>query len=173
MTEEKYLPPLTFVLGGANSGKSKVAESLVTNCDLARTYIATAQAWDDEMRRKIADHKIQRGPDWTTVEAPIDLPQTLANVDEGVILIDCATMWLTNLILADREIDSDVRALLIALDTCRVPVVLVSNEVGQGIVPDNQMARDFVKIQGRFNQQLAAQADRVLFVTAGLTQVLK
>ena len=171
---EKSLPPLTVVLGGVSSGKSSVAEGLVIKSTLPRHYIATAQAFDDEMRAKIADHKIDRGPDWITHEAPLDVAQVLNSIPQGTcVLLDCATMWLTNVMMADAEINAATDELLSALRNCAAPVVVVSNEVGLGGVPANAMARRFARLQGGLNAQLAAQADSVLLVTAGLPQVLK
>jgi adenosylcobinamide kinase/adenosylcobinamide-phosphate guanylyltransferase len=168
------LQKLTLVLGGASSGKSTFAEGLVTATGRAPVYIATAEAWDTEMADKIARHRTARGPLWRTVEAPRDLPTALATVtrDEGV-LIDCATLWLTNLILAEADLTTAEDTLFTALATCPAPVVIVSNEVGQGIVPDNALARRFRTAQGGLNQRIAARADLVVAVMAGLPLVLK
>jgi adenosylcobinamide kinase / adenosylcobinamide-phosphate guanylyltransferase len=126
------------------------------------------------MRARIAAHRRDRGHDWTTVEAPLDLAGALgkATADE-VVLIDCATLWLTNHLLAEHDLDAEGTRLLAALSSCPAPVVIVSNEVGWGIVPDNALARRFRDAQGRLNQQLAAQADLVIGVMAGLPMVLK
>lgn len=168
------LQTLTLVLGGAASGKSAFAEALVTATGLARVYIATAQPFDDEMRTKAERHRAQRGPDWRTVEEPRDLPAALSTVTGAeAVLIDCATLWLTNLILAETDPETATGALIAALDRCPAPVVVVSNEVGQGIVPDNALARSFRNAQGALNQRLAARADRVVAVMAGLPLVLK
>ena len=170
-----FLPPrLGLVVGGARSGKSGLAERLVTATSRPRRYIATAEAWDDEMRDRIARHRADRGADWTTVEAPLDLTAALAAVpaDEAV-LIDCATLWLSNHLLADHDLEAESDRLRAALRSCPAPVVLVSNEVGWGIVPDNALARAFRDAQGRLNQQIAAEADLVLGVMAGLPMVLK
>jgi adenosylcobinamide kinase/adenosylcobinamide-phosphate guanylyltransferase len=171
------MPPLenlTLVLGGASSGKSAHGEALVTATGRPRVYIATAEAWDAEMEARIAAHRAARGPAWRTIEAPRDLPAALATVtrDEAV-LIDCATLWLTNLILADADLPAAETALLSALATCPAPVVIVSNEVGQGIVPDTALGRRFRTAQGGLNQRLAARAARVVAVMAGLPLVLK
>jgi adenosylcobinamide kinase / adenosylcobinamide-phosphate guanylyltransferase len=168
------LPALTLVIGGARSGKSTFAERLITATARHRRYIATAEAWDDEMRARIARHQTDRGPAWTTVEAPLDLGPALsaARPDEAV-LIDCATLWLTNHLLADHDLDQQTAALLTALNTCAAPVVIVTNETGWGIVPDNALARRFRDAQGRLNQALAAQAQLVVTVIAGLPLALK
>ncbi len=168
------LPPLTLVVGGARSGKSRFAEGLVAATGRHRRYIATAEAWDDEMRARIAQHQADRAEGWETVEAPLDLPAALAGArgDEAV-LIDCATLWLTNHLLADHDIPAQTGALITALAACPAPVVIVSNEVGSGIVPENELARRFRDEQGRLNQRLAAAAGLVVTVIAGLPMVLK
>lgn len=168
------LPPLTLVVGGARSGKSAFAEGLVTGSGRPRRYIATAEAWDDEMRARIARHRADRGADWTTVEAPLDLTAALSDARaEEVVLVDCATLWLTNHLLADHDLTAEGTALLAALAACPAPVVIVSNETGWGIVPDNALARRFRDEQGRLNQRLAAQAALVVTVIAGLPLALK
>jgi adenosylcobinamide kinase / adenosylcobinamide-phosphate guanylyltransferase len=165
---------LTLVIGGARSGKSRFAEGLVLASGGAPRYIATAEAWDDEMRARIAQHRADRGAGWTTVEAPLNLAAALGDARQGeVVLVDCATLWLTNHMLADHDLDHECGALIAAALVCPAPVVIVSNEVGQGIVPDNALARRFRDAQGRLNQQLAAKADRVIVVIAGLPLVLK
>jgi len=168
------LPPLTLVIGGARSGKSAFAERLLTQSARPRRYIATAEAWDDEMRARIAQHRRDRGTDWTTIEAPLDLVAALAETrpDEAV-LVDCATLWLTNHLLADHDLESETARLLAALSACPAPVVIVSNETGWGIVPENPLARRFRDEQGRLNQRLAAASTLVVTVIAGLPMVLK
>ncbi|KAA9010458.1 bifunctional adenosylcobinamide kinase/adenosylcobinamide-phosphate guanylyltransferase [Histidinibacterium aquaticum] len=168
------LQRLTLVLGGAASGKSSFAEKLVTESGGAPIYVATAQAFDAEMAEKIAAHRESRGDGWMTVEAPRDLAAALSEVEPGsVVLLDCATMWLTNRLLADAPLDTAGEELLGAVAGCRAPVVVVSNEVGQGIVPEHAMSRAFREAQGRLNQQVAADADLVVAVMAGLPLVLK
>ena len=168
------LPALSLVVGGARSGKSAFAEGLVTGSGRPRRYIATAEAWDDEMRARIAQHQTDRGADWTTVEAPLDLAAALSEARaEEVVLIDCATLWLTNHLLADHDLQAEGDRLLAALSACPAPVVIVSNETGWGIVPDNALARRFRDAQGRLNQRFATQADLVVTVIAGLPLVLK
>lgn len=175
MPDEIFLlSPLSLVIGGARSGKSGLAERLVTGTGLTRRYIATAEAWDDEMRDRIARHREDRGAGWITVEAPLDLPAALAEaLADEVVLIDCATLWLTNHLLAEHDLEAETTALLAALKTCKAPVVIVSNEVGWGIVPENALARRFRDAQGRLNQRIAAQAGLVVGVMAGLPMVLK
>jgi len=170
----RILPQLSLVLGGARSGKSRLAERLVTETALPRHYIATADPWDDEMRARIAQHQADRGADWTTWAAPRDVAGVLAQIGPGqIVLLDCATLWLTNHLLADADLLSQSDALLTALVACVSPVIVVSNEVGWGIVPENALARAFRDHQGRLNQQIAAQADLVVAVIAGLPMVLK
>ncbi len=163
-----------LILGGARSGKSSAAEKLVTLRGKPRIYIATAETWDDEMRDRVARHRADRGAGWLTVEAPLDLAGALGRVDpDAAVLVDCATLWLTNHLLADHDLDAEAAQLAVAIAACPAPVALVSNEVGWGIVPDNALARRFRDAQGRLNQQMAAQADLVLGVMAGLPLVLK
>ena len=163
-----------LVLGGASSGKSAFAERLVSGLERPRAYIATAEAWDDEMRDRIARHREQRGPGWRTVEAPRDLAGALGRVPAGeAVLVDCATLWLSNRMLADDDLEAAEAELLAGLAACPAPVVVVSNEVGFGIVPDTPLGRRFREAQGRLNQSLAAQADLVVLVAAGLPLALK
>jgi adenosylcobinamide kinase/adenosylcobinamide-phosphate guanylyltransferase len=169
------LPALTLILGGARSGKSRHAEALVTALPPPWHYVATAQAYDEEMRERIALHRERRGEGWQTHEAPIEVPECLAKlgVAAAPILVDCLTLWLTNIMLGERDVTAAARALEAALGEARAPVVLVSNEVGLGIVPDNALARRFRDEAGRLHQRLAARADRVLFMVAGLPMVVK
>lgn len=164
---------VTLVLGGARSGKSALAERLVLAAGPAPVYIATAEAWDDEMRSRIAAHKAQRdGQGWRTIEAPLDLPGALATVGDAPVLVDCLTLWLTNLMLGGHDIEAATKGLMVALDRPAL-TVLVANEVGLGIVPDNALARRFRDAAGRLNQQVAERADTVVFTAAGLPLVLK
>jgi len=168
------LPRLTLVLGGARSGKSSYAEALVRDAGRGCVYIATAQAFDDEMRDRIARHRADRPADWTTIEAPLDLVQAIGALPANrPVLVDCLTLWLSNTMLAERDVEAACDALLQALARAAPPVVCVSNEVGLGIVPDNALARRFRDAQGTLNQRIAAQADRVVLLTAGLPLVLK
>jgi len=168
------LPDLSLVLGGAASGKSAFAEDLVLRGSDNPVYIATAQVFDDEMAQKVAHHRKTRGTNWTTVEEPIDLAGALAQAKAGQpVLIDCATLWLTNLILGEYDITPHCEALMDAIAARNGPVVIVSNEVGQGIVPENALARKFRNAQGQMNQTLAARADLVVAVMAGLPMTLK
>ena len=165
---------LTLVLGGARSGKSRHAEALARATGLPCRYIATAQAFDAEMTARIARHRADRGPDWRLVEAPLDLCGALSDVVPAeAVLVECATLWLSNHLLAGHDLDAQTQALLAALAGCKGPVIVVSNEVGWSVVPDNALARAFTDAQGRLNQALAAQAARVVLVVAGLPMALK
>ena len=164
---------LTFVLGGARSGKSRYAEALVTANSGPWTYIATAQAFDAEMQARIAQHRDERLPGWHTVEAPVEMPAALGRAGAAPVLVDCLTLWLSNLMLGDMDLPGAVAALMTALDGRTAPTVLVSNEVGLGIVPDNALARAFRDEAGRLHQQVAARADRVVLVVAGLPLIVK
>ncbi|WP_342455915.1 bifunctional adenosylcobinamide kinase/adenosylcobinamide-phosphate guanylyltransferase [Phaeobacter gallaeciensis] len=165
---------VTFILGGAASGKSAFAESLCFSSGKPKAYWATSQIFDDEMREKVAKHLAQRGADWTTHEEPFDAAKALGALVEGQIcLIDCATMWLTNHLLADHDLEAETETLLQAIDACRAEIVIVSNETGLGIVPETALARRFREAQGRLNIAIAARAQTVVQVTAGLPLVLK
>lgn len=169
------LPRLTLVLGGARSGKSRHAEALVTALPAPWRYVATAQAFDSEMEERIALHRARRGAGWTTLDCPLDLPEVLAELGQtdAPVLVDCLTLWVTNLILGERDVRAAGAALAAAIAGGRAPVVLVSNEVGLGIVPDNALARRFRDEAGALHQNLAARADRVLFMVAGLPMTVK
>ncbi|MBF0130863.1 MAG: bifunctional adenosylcobinamide kinase/adenosylcobinamide-phosphate guanylyltransferase [Alphaproteobacteria bacterium] len=168
------LPPLTLVLGGTRSGKSAHAESLAVLPGVESTYLATASAGDGEMAERIRRHQERRGTSWRTVEEPVDLPGVLRNCPPGApILIDCLTLWLSNLLLAGRDPAAEAEALLDALRAPPGPVIAVASEVGLGIVPENALARLFRDHAGLLNQRVAGLADRVVFVAAGLPLVLK
>ncbi len=161
----------TLVLGGARSGKSRYAESLFDGLS-PRTYLATGQAFDDEMRERIAAHQAAR-QDWTTLEAPIAMPEALLDAPDTPILVDCLTLWLSNLLLAERDPAPAFDALDRALAARSGLTVLVSNEVGLGIVPDNALARRFRDEAGRLHQRLAAGAESVMLLIAGLPLKVK
>ena len=161
---------VTLVLGGARSGKSAWAEALVRQEPPPWTYLATAEAWDDEMRARIAAHRATRTAAWRTADVPFDLPDALAR-EPGPVLVDCLTLWVSNHLCAGREVPAD--ALLDALKRRRAPTVLVSNEVGLGMVPDNALARRFRDEAGRLHQLVGAHADRVVLMVAGLPVAVK
>ena len=167
-------PPLTLVLGGARSGKSAYAETLLADLPEA-IYLATAQAGDAEMAERIRTHRLRRGAAWATVEEPLDLAGALTlHCRAGrPLLVDCLTLWLTNVLLADLDVDAAIDRLLSTLPGLPGPLVMVANEVGLGIVPDNALARAFRDHAGRLNRKVAALAGRVVFVAAGLPLVLK
>ncbi len=165
---------ITLVLGGQRSGKSHYAEQLV-EAQGSGFYLATAQAFDTEMKERIQTHKQRRGDLWQTCEEPMAVAEIIIRESRPTrpILLDCLTLWLSNLMLAERDVDRELEGLLEALRQARGPVVLVSNEVGQGIIPDNALARQFVDCAGRMNRLVAEASDRVIFMTAGLPQILK
>lgn len=165
-----------LVLGGARSGKSRFAENYVTETGLARHYLATGRAWDDEMRARIDQHKEDRGPLWTTVEEPLDIVSALSAMDDPghVVLIDCLTLWVTNLMMEEgRDFRAEFSALAAHAAAARARLVFVSNEVGLGIVPENRMAREFRDHAGRLHQMIAEVAREVYFVAAGLPLKMK
>lgn len=164
-----------LILGGARSGKSRYAQSLAEAFDGALLYIATGEAHDAEMAERISRHRSDRGPRWTTQEVPLALPAAIAASSSAgrLLLIDCLTLWASNLMHADRDIEAETSGLVEALDKAAGPIILVSNEVGLGIVPDNALARRFRDAAGRLNQAVAAAAAQVSFVAAGLPLCLK
>jgi adenosylcobinamide kinase/adenosylcobinamide-phosphate guanylyltransferase len=164
------LAPLTLVLGGARSGKSRHAEALVTSRPPPWRYVATAQALDAEMAERIALHRERRDKGWETHEAPLALAECIARlgVQPAPILVDCLTLWLTNLMLGEHDMAAAAAGLEAALEGAVAPIVLVANEVGLGIVPENALARRFRDEAGRLNQRLAARAAQVIFMVAGL-----
>jgi adenosylcobinamide kinase/adenosylcobinamide-phosphate guanylyltransferase len=168
------LPPLSLVLGGARSGKSAYAENLLED-ERQPVYVATATASDAEMTARIEHHRQRRGARWLTIEEPLDLPGALRmHARPGrAVLVDCLTLWLSNLMLADADFESCTVALLETLPSLAAPVVFVANEVGCGIVPDNALARRFRDHAGWLNQRLATRCHRVVFLVAGLSMVLK
>jgi adenosyl cobinamide kinase/adenosyl cobinamide phosphate guanylyltransferase len=164
---------LTFVLGGARSGKSRYAEGLIGALPPPWFYLATATAGDDEMAARIAAHRARRSPPWHTIEAPRDLTGALVARGHAAALVDCLTLWLSNLMLAEADVEAEIDRLERVLQATAAPVVLVANEVGLGIVPDHPLGRRFRDWQGLLNQRMAARADRVVLMVAGLPLVLK
>lgn len=168
---------LTLVLGGARSGKSRFAEKLAADSGRQKMYLATSQALDDEMVKRIEKHRQDRGDGWKLLEEPLELASSLGDYSQAdkVILVDCLTLWLSNLMMANRDVEkmSDVLTDTLHGFSDTSQVILVSNEVGQGIVPIEKMSRDFRDHAGRLHQKLAQVCGHVWFVTAGLPQKLK
>ena len=172
-----------LVLGGARSGKSRYAEQRVMEVPSPWTYLATAQAFDDEMVRRIADHRARRSTDWQTVECPFDLATAVAThaIAGRAVLVDCLTLWLSNLLIGGTDIDADVDAdvdagidrLVESVTAASGLLVLVSNEVGLGIVPDNALARRFRDQTGWLHQRLATLCDEVVLMVAGIPMRVK
>ena len=163
-----------LITGGARSGKSKRAETRTRAFPGQPVYVATAEALDGEMEARIANHRARRGTDWIEREVPLDLvPALIATDGGGARLVDCLTLWLSNLMHAERDWEREVEKLAAALPRLESPVVFVTNEVGLGIVPDNALARSFRDAAGIMNQTIAAAADEVEFVVAGLPMKLK
>jgi adenosylcobinamide kinase / adenosylcobinamide-phosphate guanylyltransferase len=167
------IPKLTLVIGGARSGKSRYAEAVITALPPPWTYVATAEAGDAEMAARIEGHQARRGSDWRTVEAPRELAQALSACGGEPVLVDCLTLWLSNLMLAEADVEAETAQLERALAAAVGPRVLVANEVGSGIVPGTPLGRRFRDLQGVLNQRIAARADRVILTVAGLPLALK
>src|SRR5262245_50014593 len=169
------LPPVTLVLGGARSGKSGFAARMTVAHPRGCVYLATAEVGDEEMAERVRRHRARREANWRMVEAPLDIAGALvAETEQGAaVLVDCLTLWLSNLMAAGRDPEQETEALVRALGQVGGPVVFVSNEVGLGIVPDNALARAFRDHAGRLNQRIAAIANTVFFVAAGLPLRLK
>lgn len=164
---------IILVTGGARSGKSAIAESRTLSLGEAAIYIATAQPFDSEMEDRIATHKARRGAAWRTHAEPLDLCAALSLTDEAPRLVDCLTLWLSNLILAGRDWRPEAARLVETLGAQAAPVVLVTNEVGAGIVPENRLSRIFRDAAGTLNQQVAQVADEVILAVCGLPMKVK
>ena len=165
---------VTLILGGAASGKSLFAERLIMDSGLKRHYIATAQTWDEDMEKKILAHQKRRVGDWKVSETPLDPGAAIKASEPGeIILLDCATLWLSNIMLAEENVEQAIEDLINAVRNRRTPLVIVSNETGMGIVPENRLGRAFREAQGSLNQRLAEIADTAIMVVAGLPMVLK
>ncbi len=164
------VPPLTLVLGGQRSGKSAYAEGLIGG----GVYIATAEPRDEEMAARIQAHKQRRGASWTTIEEPLELARALSALDGGApVLVDCLSIWASNLLAQGRDVALETEGLVAAVKTLTFPVVMVSSETGLGIIPDNALARAYLDAAGAMNQTIAAAAGRVVFVAAGMPLTLK
>jgi adenosyl cobinamide kinase/adenosyl cobinamide phosphate guanylyltransferase len=168
-----------LILGGARSGKSGYAQKMAETFEGKRLFVATAQALDDEMAKRIENHKKRRGDTWETREEPVKIPDLISDSQDGyaVILVDCLTLWVSNLLMASGDdverVEDGVERLVDCLGTIRTTVVLVSNEVGSGVVPESRLARSFRDLAGVLNQRVAGIADRVIFMVAGIPWVLK
>jgi adenosylcobinamide kinase/adenosylcobinamide-phosphate guanylyltransferase len=166
---------ITFILGGSRSGKSGFALKQASKLPGSKAFIATAQAFDDEMRDRIERHKKERPADWHTFEEPIALPGMITDMgkDYSVILIDCLTLWLSNLMMNEADVESSIESLLLAAAPCPAALFIVSNEVGMGIVPDNALSRRFRDLAGTLNRCIAEIADEVFMVVAGIPVKIK
>jgi len=172
------IPPfrLALILGGARSGKSRLAQELAEGFPPPWLYVATGEARDAEMAARIARHREARGPQWETWEVPLEVPHALARAGKafGAVLVDCLTLWLSNLLTQKEDrVAGTLEELAAAVQALGCPTILVSNEVGWGIVPDNPLARRFRDLAGRLHQRLAAAADVVILTVAGLPLLLK
>jgi len=165
----------TLIVGGARSGKSRLAEARAVSTSDRRTYIATAEAGDEEMADRIARHRKQRDGLWKTVECPLNLSDAILDHSSNgaLVLVDCLTLWLSNIIHAGLNVDEPIQELLGAITTAPGDLVFVSNEVGMGLVPNSPLGREFRDHQGRLNQSVASVCQRVEFIAAGLPLVLK
>ncbi|MBZ0158266.1 MAG: bifunctional adenosylcobinamide kinase/adenosylcobinamide-phosphate guanylyltransferase [Alphaproteobacteria bacterium] len=166
---------IVFVIGGAKSGKSGFALRSASACEGRRAYLATAQAFDREMEERIARHKAERSEEWAVHEEPVRIAALLKEIHPvyDVLLLDCLTLWISNLLLGERDIEAETGAFLEAVSACSATLFIVSNEVGWGIVPDNALSRKFRDIAGSLNQKIAAVADEVYLVTAGIPVKIK
>jgi adenosylcobinamide kinase/adenosylcobinamide-phosphate guanylyltransferase len=175
MSDAVLTDGITLVLGGARSGKSAFAERLVLASGLKPVYLATGRALDEEMSERISIHQDRRGKAWETVEEPLALADALQQSATGgrAVLVDCLTLWVTNLMMAEADVMRECDDLIAVLPSLGSPVVFVGNEVGLGIVPENVMAREFRDLAGAVNQRVAAVSKAAWFVAAGLTLSLK
>jgi len=168
-------PGSLLVIGGARSGKSRYGQRCAEKSGRKPVLIATAEAGDAEMAARIAAHKAARPPYWRVIEEPLDLARTLRRQtsEQNILLIDCLTLWLSNVLHAGRDPEEETASLLEAMGEMKGPTIFISNEVGLGIVPDNPLGRSFRDAQGRLNQKIAESCESVVFVAAGLPLKLK
>ena len=174
-TSQTTLPYIHLILGGARSGKSGYAEQLAAKSGSDVVYLATATSYDDEMAQRIKQHQSDRPASWPTIECPTNLPQTiLAQGQAGrTLLVDCLTLWLMNLMMAEKDLAKAVDELLAALKQCPAQILLVSNEISMGVVPMGELSRNYVDELGRLHQKVAAQANNVTLMVAGIPMVVK
>jgi adenosylcobinamide kinase/adenosylcobinamide-phosphate guanylyltransferase len=166
-------PNLHLILGGARSGKSRYGESLASESPLDVQYVATARAYDSEMEKRIAQHKVDRPSHWESIEEPLDLCGVINSAEAHIILVDCLTLWLMNLMDANRNIVDAVDEFVATLQSRTTPVILVSNEISMGVVPMGEMSRQYVDELGRLHQKIAQEADQVTLMVAGLPHKIK
>jgi adenosylcobinamide kinase / adenosylcobinamide-phosphate guanylyltransferase len=166
---------IIFITGGARSGKSSFAMAEASKINGKKAYIATAEALDEEMRQRIENHKRQRGNDWVTYEEPLKIAEVIKEIEGkySVILIDCLTLWLSNLFMNNKKIEREIESFCYSLSTVHCPLFIVSNEVGMGIVPDNELSRKFRDMAGLLNQKIASTSDEVYMVVAGIPVKIK
>lgn len=166
---------IVFITGGARSGKSSFAMAEASRINGKKAYIATAEALDEEMRQRIENHKRQRGNDWVTYEEPLKIAEVIKEIEGkySAILIDCLTLWLSNLFMNNKKIEREIESFCCSLSTVHCPLFIVSNEVGMGIVPDNELSRKFRDMAGLLNQKIASTSDEVYMVMAGIPAKIK
>ena len=166
---------IVFITGGARSGKSSFAMAEASRINGKKAYIATAEALDEEMRQRIENHKRQRGNDWVTYEEPLKIAEVIKEIEGkySVILIDCLTLWLSNLFMNNKKSEREIESFCCSLSTVHCPLFIVSNEVGMGIVPDNELSRKFRDMAGLLNQKIASTSDEVYMVVAGIPVKIK
>ena len=166
---------ITLILGGARCGKSAYAEKLAINNGRQKIYIATAELLDSEMQKRIALHQERRGEDWNTLEIPLALADAITSPDykNSVILVDCLTLWLSNLLHYGWDVNTTTEKLAHSITQTEANIILVSNEVGQGIVPDNALARKFRDEAGILHQKIAAISTQVIWMVAGIPTIIK
>lgn len=169
------LPRRDFVLGGARSGKTGVALARAEACGLAPVMVATAEVGDAEMAARVVAHRAERGAHWGLIEETRDIASVIAREasPQRVLVVDCLTLWLSNTMFAEADVEAEIERLAAAFAAAAGPVIAVSNEVGLGIVPENALARRFRDLQGRLNRRMASEAERVTLVVAGLEMIIK
>jgi len=173
--DDQNQPHVHLILGGARSGKSRYGEKLAAESGKQVVYLATATSHDDEMAQRIEQHQLDRPASWPTIECPIQLSQSIIEHDQpqNVLLVDCLTLWLMNVMMDSKDLATAVDELLLALKNCQAPVLMVSNEITMGVVPMGELSRNYVDELGRLHQRIAAQATNVTLMVAGIPMVVK